>query len=136
MATKQFKVIVLGSGQGGTPLTMALAAAGHTIALVESSHIGKSHFSYLHPYSTGVMHDCHCNVERIVFYAWERCFLCLGLMILFRSWSIQFSALLTIIRWHMHRRGLHPDQDHGGISQSRLLRSPLGRMRRQIYRER
>lgn len=67
MATKHFKGIVLGSGQGGTPLTMALAAAGHTIALVESSHIGKSYLSNLHPYSTGVMHDCHCNVKRVVF---------------------------------------------------------------------
>ena len=34
-AVKQFKALVLGSGQGGTPLTMALAAAGHKVALVE-----------------------------------------------------------------------------------------------------
>lgn len=40
MSIKTFKAIVLGSGQGGTPLTSALAAAGHTVALVESAHIG------------------------------------------------------------------------------------------------
>ena len=39
-AVKQFKALVLGSGQGGTPLTMALAAAGHRVALVEGRHIG------------------------------------------------------------------------------------------------
>ena len=39
-AVKQFKALVLGSGQGGTPLTMALAAAGHKVALVEGRHIG------------------------------------------------------------------------------------------------
>ena len=39
-AVKQFKALVLGSGQGGTPLTMALAAARHTVALVEGRHIG------------------------------------------------------------------------------------------------
>ena len=40
MSSKSFQAIVLGSGQGGTPLTSALAAAGHTVALVESTHIG------------------------------------------------------------------------------------------------
>ena len=40
MSTKSFKALVLGSGQGGTPLTSAIAAAGHTVALVESSHVG------------------------------------------------------------------------------------------------
>ena len=39
-AVKQFKALVLGSGQGGTPLTIALAAAGHKVALVEGKHIG------------------------------------------------------------------------------------------------
>ena len=37
---KHFKALVLGSGQGGTPLAMALAAAGHKVALVEGRHIG------------------------------------------------------------------------------------------------
>lgn len=36
----KFHSIVIGSGQGGTPLTQAIAAAGHKVALVESSHIG------------------------------------------------------------------------------------------------
>ena len=36
----EFHSIVIGSGQGGTPLTQAIAAAGHKVALVESSHIG------------------------------------------------------------------------------------------------
>ncbi len=39
-AVKQFKALVLGSGQGGTPLTMALAAAGYKVGLVEGRHIG------------------------------------------------------------------------------------------------
>ena len=39
-AVKQFKALVLGSGQGGTPLTIALAAAGHKVAPVEGRHIG------------------------------------------------------------------------------------------------
>lgn len=43
---KQYNALILGSGQGGTPLTMALAAAGHTVALVEASHIGKLLISY------------------------------------------------------------------------------------------
>lgn len=38
--SKMFHSIVIGSGQGGTPLTQAIAAAGHKVALVESSHIG------------------------------------------------------------------------------------------------
>lgn len=40
MASKAFKAIVIGSGQGGTPLVSALAAAGHRTALIESTHIG------------------------------------------------------------------------------------------------
>ena len=46
-AVKQFKALVLGSGQGGTPLTMALAAAGHKVALVEGRHIGMQSFFLL-----------------------------------------------------------------------------------------
>lgn len=37
---QHFKALVLGSGQGGIPLTSALAAAGHSVALIESTHIG------------------------------------------------------------------------------------------------
>ena len=40
MSSQHFKAIVLGSGQGGTPLVSALAAAGHKTALVEATHIG------------------------------------------------------------------------------------------------
>ena len=37
---QQFDAIVIGSGQGGTPLSMALAGAGMRTALVERKHIG------------------------------------------------------------------------------------------------
>jgi pyruvate/2-oxoglutarate dehydrogenase complex dihydrolipoamide dehydrogenase (E3) component len=37
---QQFDAIVIGSGQGGTPLSMALAGAGMCTALVERKHIG------------------------------------------------------------------------------------------------
>ena len=37
-----FGAIVLGSGQGGTPLTLSLARAGHRTLLVEATHIGGS----------------------------------------------------------------------------------------------
>ena len=40
MVSKSFKAIVIGSGQGGTPLVSALAAAGHKTALIESTHVG------------------------------------------------------------------------------------------------
>lgn len=40
MPSKSYKAIVIGSGQGGTPLVSALAAAGHKTALIESTHIG------------------------------------------------------------------------------------------------
>ena len=40
MSPQHFKALVLGSGQGGTPLVSALAAAGHKVALIEASHIG------------------------------------------------------------------------------------------------
>ena len=40
MSSQSFKAIVIGSGQGGTPLVSALAAAGHKTALIESTHIG------------------------------------------------------------------------------------------------
>src|SRR5271166_4071765 len=36
----QFQAIVIGSGQGGTPLCMALAGAGLRTALVERAHVG------------------------------------------------------------------------------------------------
>ncbi|KAK5258567.1 hypothetical protein LTR40_007651, partial [Exophiala xenobiotica] len=35
-----FDAIVIGSGQGGTPLAQALAKAGRRTALVESTHVG------------------------------------------------------------------------------------------------
>src|SRR5271167_3782055 len=37
---EQFQAIVIGSGQGGTPLCMALAGAGLRTALVEREHVG------------------------------------------------------------------------------------------------
>ena len=37
---EQYQAIVIGSGQGGTPLCRALAEAGLRTALVERSHIG------------------------------------------------------------------------------------------------
>ena len=37
---KNFEYIVIGSGQGGTPLALALARAGKRTALVESTHVG------------------------------------------------------------------------------------------------
>src|SRR5213082_2438307 len=41
MATaNKFEAIVIGSGQGGTPLCRSLAEAGMRTALVERSHIG------------------------------------------------------------------------------------------------
>ena len=40
MSPRSFKAIVIGSGQGGTPLVSALAAAGHKTALIESTHVG------------------------------------------------------------------------------------------------
>ena len=35
-----YDAIVIGSGQGGTPLSIALAEAGRKTALVESEHVG------------------------------------------------------------------------------------------------
>ena len=37
---KNFEYIIIGSGQGGTPLATALARSGKATALVESSHVG------------------------------------------------------------------------------------------------
>jgi pyruvate/2-oxoglutarate dehydrogenase complex dihydrolipoamide dehydrogenase (E3) component len=39
-ATQQYDAIVIGSGQGGTPLAMALAKAGMRTALIERKHVG------------------------------------------------------------------------------------------------
>ncbi|HXB21924.1 MAG TPA: FAD-dependent oxidoreductase, partial [Candidatus Solibacter sp.] len=36
----QYQAIVIGSGQGGTPLCMALARAGLRTALIEREHVG------------------------------------------------------------------------------------------------
>ena len=40
MSTEQYDAIVVGSGQGGTPLSRALAEAGMHTALVEREHVG------------------------------------------------------------------------------------------------
>src|SRR6184192_2378950 len=37
---EQYDAIVIGSGQGGTPLSTALAAAGMHTALIERKHVG------------------------------------------------------------------------------------------------
>src|ERR1700679_465033 len=37
---EHYDAIVIGSGQAGTPLSLALAEAGRKIALVESQHVG------------------------------------------------------------------------------------------------
>ena len=39
-APDQYQAIVIGSGQGGTPLCMALAGAGLRTALIEREHVG------------------------------------------------------------------------------------------------
>jgi len=39
-AANQYEAIVIGSGQGGTPLCMALAGAGMRTALIEKTHVG------------------------------------------------------------------------------------------------
>ena len=36
----QYQAVVIGSGQGGTPLCMALANAGFRTAMIEREHIG------------------------------------------------------------------------------------------------
>jgi pyruvate/2-oxoglutarate dehydrogenase complex dihydrolipoamide dehydrogenase (E3) component len=36
----QYQAIVIGSGQGGTPLCAALAAAGMRTAIIEREHVG------------------------------------------------------------------------------------------------
>jgi len=40
MESQQYEAIVVGSGQGGNPLALALAAAGMKTALVEREHVG------------------------------------------------------------------------------------------------
>ena len=37
---EKYRAIVIGSGQGGTPLSQALAKAGWRTALVEREHVG------------------------------------------------------------------------------------------------
>src|SRR5215467_11889368 len=39
-ASQQYDAIVIGSGQGGTPLSIALAQAGMHTALIERKHVG------------------------------------------------------------------------------------------------
>src|SRR5664279_2010016 len=38
--TQQYDAVVIGSGQGGNPLAMALAGAGMHTALIERKHVG------------------------------------------------------------------------------------------------
>src|SRR5512143_1653835 len=40
MATTHYDCLVIGSGQGGSPLSTALAAAGRKTAIVEREHVG------------------------------------------------------------------------------------------------
>src|SRR5579864_5850467 len=40
MNASHYDAIVIGSGQGGTPLSMALAKAGMRTALIERKHVG------------------------------------------------------------------------------------------------
>src|SRR5580693_5498854 len=40
MNTSHYDAIVIGSGQGGTPLSVALANAGKRTALIERKHVG------------------------------------------------------------------------------------------------
>jgi pyruvate/2-oxoglutarate dehydrogenase complex dihydrolipoamide dehydrogenase (E3) component len=40
MATEQYDAIIIGAGQGGMPLSRALAGAGRKTAIIESTHVG------------------------------------------------------------------------------------------------
>ena len=40
MSSSHFDAVVIGSGQGGNPLALALAKAGKRTALVERKHVG------------------------------------------------------------------------------------------------
>ncbi len=40
MVAEPFDAIVIGSGQGGTPLSIALVKAGWKTAIVERNHVG------------------------------------------------------------------------------------------------
>src|SRR5947208_4811303 len=40
MSASHYDAVVIGSGQGGTPLSMALAKAGMRTALIERKHVG------------------------------------------------------------------------------------------------
>ena len=44
--TDHYAAIIVGSGQGGTPLATAYAKAGHKTLLVEAAHIGGSEFIF------------------------------------------------------------------------------------------
>ena len=39
-ATDQYQAVVIGTGQGGKPLSVALAAAGWRTAILEREHVG------------------------------------------------------------------------------------------------
>jgi pyruvate/2-oxoglutarate dehydrogenase complex dihydrolipoamide dehydrogenase (E3) component len=38
--TRHYNAAIIGSGQGGNPLAVAMAAAGHRTALIERKHVG------------------------------------------------------------------------------------------------
>src|SRR4051812_28825040 len=40
MATEHFDAIIIGAGQGGMPLSRALAGAGRKTAIIERTHVG------------------------------------------------------------------------------------------------
>src|SRR5437763_14302321 len=40
MATEQYDAIIIGAGQGGMPLSRALAGAGKKVAIIERTHVG------------------------------------------------------------------------------------------------
>src|SRR5436853_3079544 len=40
MATEQYDAIIIGAGQGGMPLSRALAGAGRKTAIIERTHVG------------------------------------------------------------------------------------------------
>lgn len=43
-APQQYDALVIGSGQGGTPLSLAFAQAGMKTALIERVHVGGTYF--------------------------------------------------------------------------------------------
>src|SRR5580765_4990448 len=46
MATEHYDAIIIGAGQGGMPLSRALAGAGRKTAVIERSHVGGTCINY------------------------------------------------------------------------------------------